>query len=157
MICFFLPFFGCLSPFFFVQLIPRSAHENNQCESQTSRFFKQTSCFFTFVQGKVLNTSKNANLTVYIEMIKTLLSCSWHQSTNLVFPNFFHNFFVSFGPLKILFSFSTGHIIEKIGEKQNWWFGCLMSRTRYKQHLKLVTLKFVFRCLYELNKIWVFS
>ena len=71
-----------------------------------------------------------------------------HQSTNFVFPNFFHEFSPSlqlkknknfslvqnwektcFWPIKSLFSFSTAQSEKKWG-KQNWLFGGLMSRTR---------------------------
>jgi hypothetical protein len=63
-----------------------------------------------------------------------------HQTTNLVFPKFFYQFFsvsvvkkenklfigtkprkTCFGPIKSLFSFSTAQA-EKNWGKQDWWF-----------------------------------
>ena len=70
------------------------------------------------------------------------------KTTNLVFSNFFHEifsasaveketnfllvhnrFFLSFGPMKSLFSFSSGQTKKNWG-KENWWFGELMSRMK---------------------------
>ena len=77
-----------------------------------------------------------------------ILSCSWHQTTNLVFPNFFHEYFSvlsvekrkkhfslvqnwekdCFRPIKSLISFSTDKTVKyswkKLGKTRLvvWWF-----------------------------------
>ena len=60
------------------------------------------------------------------------LSCSWHQTTNLVHEFFSvlavekeKRFFFSFGPIKVCFFFNYSNW-EKYWGKQNWLFGGLM-------------------------------
>ena len=81
-----------------------------------------------------INTCNEAKNVMRLHYIFYVLYCSWHQTTNFVFPNFSTNFsqleqfkkkanfllvqnrfFLSFGPMKSLFSFSTAKI-----EKKSW-------------------------------------
>ena len=54
------------------------------------------------------------------------LSCSWHQTTNLAFPNYFHEFLSVWENKHFI-----GPKLRKVHGKQNWLLSGLMSRTRY--------------------------
>jgi hypothetical protein len=96
-----------------------------------------------------------------------------HQTTNLDFPNLFHQFFsvlaenkliigpklrkknlfwLCFGPMKSLFSFSTTKIEKHWWKKwgnQDWLFGNLMSGTRKT----FIFIEFIHRFVTEFVKL----
>ena len=81
--------------------------------------------------------SRIMNLRVYdfFSRISILFVTSNHQTTNLVFPNFFPWIFLSLSSWKRKQVFSQTSKLRKIRGKNwrklDWFFGGLMSRTRY--------------------------